>query len=93
MAKYIIFLDGEMKGFLNDESSTKRAVSDLADHLIEMLKDLPTSQNLRIFRENVDFGIKIYSQSTGGYMFDGFVTLQHTILWKTLPEYKGTGKI
>lgn len=92
MAKYIIFLDGELKGYLNDESSTKRAVSDLADHLIEEIKNMPISQNVRIFRENVDSGIKIYSQTTGGYLLDGFVTLRHTILWKSLPEYKGSVK-
>jgi hypothetical protein len=88
MAKYIIFLDGELKGYLNDESSTRRAVSDLADNLIEELKQLPASQKMRIFRENVEFGIKIYSQTTGGYIFDGLVTLQHTINWKPLPEYR-----
>lgn len=86
--KYIIFLDGELKGYLGDELTTKRAVSDLADHLIEELKMEPMSQNSRIFRENVDSGIKIYSQTTGGYVFDGFVTLRHTISWKPIPEYK-----
>jgi hypothetical protein len=88
MAKYIIFLNGELKGYLNDESSTKRAVSDLADNLIEELKQNPESQKVRIFRENVDLGIKIYSQTAWGYVFDGLVTLQHTITWKCLPEYK-----
>ena len=88
MAKYIIFLDGELKGYLNDENSTKRAVSDLADNLINELNEQPASQKLRIFRENVESGIKIYSQTTGGYVFDGLVTLQHTISWKSLPEYK-----
>lgn len=89
MAKYIIFLDGELKGYLNDESSTKRAVSDLADKLIEEIKGNNSAiNNVRIFRENVEGGVKIYVQPTGGYLFDGFVTLQHTISWKSLPEYK-----
>lgn len=89
MAKYIIFLDGELKGYLNDESSTKRAVSELADKLIEETKSSST-QNIRIFRENIEGGVKIYLQQTGGYLFDGFVSLQHTITWKSLPEYKNT---
>lgn len=87
MARYIIFLDGELKGYLNDESSTKKAVSNLADQLIEELKELPDSKDIRVFRENVDCGIKIYSQSTGVY-FNGYVSLRHTITWKSLPEYK-----
>jgi len=89
MAKYIIFLDEELKGYLNDENSTKRAVSDLADNLIEDLKKNSNLQAVRIFRENLDSGIAIYSQTTGGYIFDGFVTLQHKITWKQLLEYKG----
>lgn len=88
MAKYIIFLDGELKGYLNEELDTKRAVSDLADCLIEKIKQLPIPSSIRIFRENVDFGIKIYSQTTGGYVFDGLVSLKHTITWQILPEYK-----
>jgi hypothetical protein len=87
MAKYIIFLDGELKGYLNDESSTKRAVSDLADRLIEEIKLIPASKDVRVYRENIESGINIYSQTTGTY-FNGCVFLQHTITWKSLPEYK-----
>ena len=87
MAKYIIFLDGELKGYLNDESSTKRAVSDLADKLIEEINQSPESKDTRVFRENVGSAIKIYSQTTGAY-FNGCVSLRYTISWKPLPEYK-----
>jgi hypothetical protein len=86
MAKYIIFLDGELRGFLNDELSTKRAVSDLADKLIDNYKS-NNSLNIRVFRENIDNGIKIYSQETGSF-FNGLVNLIHNILWLTVPDYK-----
>lgn len=85
MAKYIIFLNGELKGFLNDEHITKRAVSDLADHLIEILKN--DNPDHRVFRENIENGIKIYTQETGSF-FNGYVNLIHTINWCILPEYK-----
>jgi hypothetical protein len=83
MAKYIIFLNGELKGYLNDEPSTKRAVSDLADSLIIDLKN----DMIRVFRENVDNGIKIYTQEIGN-IFNGYVNLVHSINWCTLPEYR-----
>jgi hypothetical protein len=88
MAKYIIFLDGEMKGYLADENSTKRAVSDLADTLVDRLRgategDLP----VRVYRSNIDCGIEIYSQTLGNYI-NGSVLLKHTIKWQSILEYK-----
>jgi len=83
MAKYIIFLNGELKGYLSDELSTKRAVSDLADKLIDELK----KEGIRVFRENVDNGIKIYTQEIGSFI-NGYVNLIHCINWCILPEYK-----
>ena len=86
MAKYIIFLDGELKGYLNDEQCTKRAISDLADVLIDNYKK-NTSGSFRVFRENVDNGIKIYSQEIGNF-FNGAVNLIHNIVMFYVPEYK-----
>jgi hypothetical protein len=83
MATYIIFLNGELKGYLNDELTTKRAVSDLADSLIIDLKN----DMIRVFRENVDNGIKIYTQEIGN-VFNGYVNLVHSINWCVLPEYR-----
>ena len=87
MTKYIIFLDGEMKGYINDPNVAKQAISKLADDLINKMKDSCSNpQMLRILRENVDSGIHIYTQELGTY-FNGSVTLRHTITWQMLPEY------
>ena len=88
MTKYIIFLDNEMKGYLDSEASAKRAVSDLADKLIEEAKVSPASHELRITRENFESGIRIYSQALSAYYFHGAVTLCHTITWKPILAYK-----
>jgi hypothetical protein len=85
--QYIIFADSEMKGYLKDENSARRAVSDLADYLIEELKKNSNLQELRIFRENTDCGIKIYTQAIGQYI-NGAVVMHHTLSWKSIPEYK-----
>mgnify|MGYP003330923328 CR=1 FL=1 len=86
MTKFILFLDGEMKGYLNDEQTAKTAVSELADHLITSLK-ASGSEDSRIFRENVESGIKIYSQALGTY-FNGTVNIHHFITWKPIQQYK-----
>ena len=83
MTKWIIFLDGELKGYLNDESSTKLAVNTLASHIINDFDKTHT----RIFQEDVKDGVNIYSQPTDGYIFN-FITLRHTISWKQIQEYK-----
>jgi hypothetical protein len=85
--QYIIFKDSEMKGYLKDENTARRAVSDLADHLIEELKTSSNVQEMRIFRENIDCGIKIYTQVMGQYI-NGTVVMQHVLTWKSIPEYK-----
>ena len=85
--QYIIFKDGEMMGYLTDKNTAKRTISDLADYLIEEIKRNSNMDEIRIFRENVDLGIKIYTQILGQY-FNGAVVLQHNIIYKTIPEYK-----
>jgi len=85
MSIYIIFLDGEIKGYLKDEEITKKAVSSLADKLILYIEE--NSSQIRVFKQNVEFGIKIYFQTTGIY-FNGPVNLKHTISWLKLEEYK-----
>jgi hypothetical protein len=86
MTKYILFKNGEIEGFLSDENTVKRAVSDLADSLVEEEKKNSVDK-VRVFRENVDCGVRIYTQLTGVY-FDGNVNLKHVITWRPIQEYK-----
>ena len=58
----------------------------MADFLIEHLKKSNLSE-IKIFRENIESGIKIYTQLQGAYI-NGSVILQHTLVWKPIPEYK-----
>ena len=83
--KYIIFLNGDMKGYLNNEEDTKKKVSDLADFL-EMEENKKTKVPIKIFRENIENGINIYTQIIGQYV-NGTLFLQHVIKWKCIPEY------
>lgn len=83
---YIIFQNDEITGYVRDEQNAKKAISDLADSLIETLKD-STTIKVKIFRENIENGVKIYYQSQGQY-FNGVVVLQHTLMYKPIPEYK-----
>ena len=83
---YIIFQNNEITGYVKDEQNAKRSVSELADSLIQTLKE-STLQNVKIFRENIENGVKIYYQAQGQY-FNGSVVLQHTLMYKPIPEYK-----
>ncbi len=82
-SKYIIFQDGELKGYLNDEGSAKQAVSNLSKQLTEELSQTPVSRPCRVFTENLPMGVKIYTQLTGA-IFDGSVVLKHTIEYKPI---------
>jgi hypothetical protein len=83
---YIIFQNDEITGYVKDEQNAKRSVSELSDTLIQTLKE-STVQNVKIFRENIENGVKIYYQAQGQY-FNGAVVLQHTLMYKPIPEYK-----
>jgi hypothetical protein len=89
MSVYIIFQDGEMKGYLKDENSAKNAISKLADKLALQLEggtDSQSPSNLRTTRETTKDGIKLYTQQLGT-LFNGPVSLQHTITWKHVPVF------
>ena len=83
---YIVFQNDEITGYVKDEQNAKRTISDLADSLIDTLKQ-STPIKVKIFRENIENGVKIYYQSQGQY-FNGAVVLQHTLMYKPIPEYK-----
>jgi hypothetical protein len=85
MSKIIIFKDGEIQGYLDNELDLKK-VSEVSDKLIEECKNR-SGGKIRVFKENTEHGIKIYSQAVGEY-FNGFVHLEHVIFWKIIHEYK-----
>ena len=82
MNKFIILQDGKMLGYLNDESSVKRAISNMADKLSQELRNVSST---RVYMENIENGVRIYVQSLGTYI-DGSVILKHTIEWISLRE-------
>jgi hypothetical protein len=85
MSKIIIFKDGEIQGYLDNETDLKK-VSAIADKLIEECKNR-SGTKVRVFKENIENGINIYCQSIGEYI-NGFVHLEHVICWKIIYEYK-----
>jgi len=87
MAIYIIFKNGEMKGYLKDEKTARDAVSKWADILTEEMKNVGDSDaKMRVFRENTKNGIKIYKQVLGDYI-NGSVVLQYTIEYQYTPDF------
>ena len=85
MSKVIIFQDGKMIGYLDDENAARSAVYDRAEYLVNVLKK-STDNKARIVRENIDNGINIYSQNLVSWL--QFLDLKHTITWVFIPKYK-----
>lgn len=87
--KYILFKNNEMLGYLDSETEVKQAISDLADSIIANLSnsDTPTTEKTRIFRENIESGINIYTQVLGAFI-NGAVYLQDVLYWKQISQYK-----
>ena len=83
--KFIIFQNGDIKGYVENENIARQSVSELSDFLIEDFNS-SKSTNTRIFRENIEMGIRVYTQVQGQY-FNGPVVLQHTLLYKSIPQY------
>lgn len=83
--KFIIFQNGDIKGYVENENIAKQSISELSDFLIEDFNS-SKSTNTRIFRENIEMGIRVYTQVQGQY-FNGTVVLQHTLLYKSIPQY------
>lgn len=84
-SKYIIFQDNDLKGYLNDEGSAVVAVSNLAKAFINELKQKPSPSPMRVFTENVDNGIKIYSQVLGAF-YNSSVSVESVIEYKEIQE-------
>jgi len=83
--KYIIFVDSVMRGYLDDKNSAQLAVLELARKLVEEKRKSSTEQ-VRVFTEDKDSGINIYTQILGSYI-NGAVTLSHVISWQALPPF------
>jgi hypothetical protein len=64
--KFIIFQNGDIKGYVENENIAKQSVSELSDFLIEDFNS-SKSTNTRIFRENIEMGIRVYTQVQGQY--------------------------
>ena len=84
--KYIIFLNDEIKGYLNTEEETKKKVYELSDYL-ENHELKVTNVPIRILKETIDnCGINIYTQIIGNYI-NGSLYLKHVIKWKCVKQY------
>jgi hypothetical protein len=76
---YIIFVDNKIEGYVNTEQEAINSMHNRADKIVEK----KSKNNIRIFRENINKGIKIYSQELGNY-FNGSLNLEHTIIWQKI---------
>ncbi len=86
MAIYIIFKNTEMKGYLQDEKTARDVVSKWADQLTDELKETSGSMKVRVFRENTENGVKIYTQALGEYL-NGAVVLKYVIEYLQLSTF------
>lgn len=84
--KYVIFVDNQVQGYLNDEESTKKAVSNICEKLTENIKE--NSSQIRVFTEKTDQCIKICTWiDTYTSFFSVSMKVKHTIEWKVIEEY------
>lgn len=83
--KYIIFKDKEMLGYLESEEEARKAVNCVVRRIIAETKQNSTSE-VRIFSENIDSGISIYSSSVGT-IFNSPLSLIHTISYSSVPIF------
>lgn len=79
---YVIYIDGEVVGYCNNEENVKLHLEEIADKLEQELR-LPSA---RVFRENSQQTIRI-SRQRSGMMVEGSVKLKHTLSYKPIPHY------
>lgn len=81
---HIISVDGEMKGYLSDNTNLASVMTKLVDELISKAEQPTTS---KLFTEKLENGYKIYRQTVGKY-FNGIVECIHHITFQEIEELK-----
>lgn len=84
--KYIIFVDGEIKGYLDTEQEAKQTMYEIADNLIKNIG--PTSSNYKILQEIEGDTLKIHKQDFINYFYNPLYII-HTITYKSVSHFKG----
>lgn len=81
---FIIYIDGNVVGYCNNEENVKLHLEEIADQLEqELQREAPSA---RVFRENKGHAIRI-SRQRSGVMLDGSVKLKHTLRYESIPHY------
>lgn len=95
--KYIIFIDGSIKGYLDDLNSAKDIIQRITEKIIRERREQKDNKEttnqtideninkLRIFTEQTETGINIYLQELGKYI-NGAVQLVNTIEYKPIEK-------
>lgn len=81
---FIIFINGEMKGYVDNLSSAETIICDEAKNIVIQKKKQET--NIRVFIENEDSKVKVYTQTLGNYI-NGSVILTNVLEWKRIPRF------
>lgn len=86
---YVMFQDGQMLGYVTSESDARNAMVHLADTLTKTLLRTENDSKIpiRFFRETIECGIRIYTQ-TLGVVYNGAVVLRHVLNWTELAQYR-----
>jgi len=79
---YIIFIDKDMKGYLPSEKHAMESIQNEAKKIIES-KRKEMREKGRVFLEETENGIRIYTQTLGVYL-NGAVYPLHTLHWEKL---------
>ncbi len=75
---YIIFIDKKMSGYVKTEEEAWENVHHTASLIVKRKKE--ENPKLKVYTEETDNGLNIYSQSLGTYM-NGLISQEHTIEW------------
>jgi hypothetical protein len=82
---YIIFIDGKLSGYVKDEKTARMTVFNTASSIVDKKKQ--NNDKIKVYIENVENGINIYSQTVGAYI-NGFVNVENKIHWVRLDPYE-----
>lgn len=85
--KALIYLDGEVVGYADNEDKAMKYIDELADKSEKELSEEHGGNDwVQVFRENFERKIQI-SIKTRGHIYDGSVKLMHTFNVRSVSKY------
>lgn len=78
---FVIFVNNELKGYVQHEATAKKIIQELA---LTLKRDLVTDTT-KVYQEVNDTSVNIYTQETGTYI-NGSVQLRHTVRYTAVNQ-------